>query len=234
MSTAINYDHHFSQLLINLNSLVITSFSNCSFICTNTPLLVLYCNSRQEKRDPVDDLVTDIGEFAICHVLYAMATWIPFKIHLTVTIVRLPSTREYLFGLNAPGHCLVRVCLLHCMRMQSRNGYARGYSQIMQHTHTHKAVIVEDNRTIIHTPQHNFLFSGWLLIEYAEYIEMSTALRVLRPDCARCFWYVISLVLMLVQCTHLRFVQWTTINISLRALDLNNFSRYKTYTFVDL
>ena len=44
------------------------------------------------------------------------------------------------FGLNAPGHCLVRVRLLHCMRVQLRYGYTRAYAQIMQHTHTHKAV----------------------------------------------------------------------------------------------
>ena len=44
------------------------------------------------------------------------------------------------FGFNAPGHCLVRACLLHCMRVRLRNGYTQDYPQIMQHTHTHKAV----------------------------------------------------------------------------------------------
>ena len=57
-----------------------------------------------------------------------------------VLILRLPSTREYLFGFNAPGHCLVRMRLLHCMRVQLRNGYTLAYAQIMQHTHTRKAV----------------------------------------------------------------------------------------------
>ena len=37
-----------------------------------------------------------------------------------------------IFGFDAPGHCLVRVRL--------RNRYTRAYAQIMQHTHTHKAV----------------------------------------------------------------------------------------------
>ena len=36
--------------------------------------------------------------------------------------------------------CLVRVCLLHCMCVRLRNGYTQAYAQIMQHTHTHKAV----------------------------------------------------------------------------------------------
>ena len=55
-------------------------------------------------------------------------------------MLRLPSTREWLFGFNTPGHCLVRTCLLHCMRVWLCNGYAQTYVQIMQHRHTHKAV----------------------------------------------------------------------------------------------
>ena len=39
-----------------------------------------------------------------------------------------------------PGHCLVHVCLLYCMPVRLRNGYTRVCTQIMQHTHTHKAV----------------------------------------------------------------------------------------------
>ena len=34
----------------------------------------------------------------------------------------------------------MRVRLLHCMRVRLRIGYTRAYAQIMQHTHTHKAV----------------------------------------------------------------------------------------------
>ena len=59
---------------------------------------------------------------------------------------------------NTPGHCLVRACLLHCMRVRLRNDYTQAYAQIMQHTHTHKAVtdalkptsysLVEGNQTI--------------------------------------------------------------------------------------
>ena len=69
------------------------------------------------------------------------------------TILRLPLTREQLFGFNAPDHCLVRACLLHCMRVRLHNGYTQhcmrvrlhngytqAYVQIMQHTHMHKAV----------------------------------------------------------------------------------------------
>ena len=59
---------------------------------------------------------------------------------LITPILRLPSTREQLFGFNVPGHCLVRACLLYCMRVQLCNGYTQAYAQIMQHTHTHKAV----------------------------------------------------------------------------------------------
>ena len=49
---------------------------------------------------------------------------------------------------------------------------------------------------VIHTLQLNFLLSDWLFIKYAEYIENvhctpRTAPR-LCPDCARCFWCVIS------------------------------------------
>ena len=39
-----------------------------------------------------------------------------------------------------PGHCLVCVRFLHCMRVRLHNGYTRAYAQIIQHTHTHKAV----------------------------------------------------------------------------------------------
>ena len=41
---------------------------------------------------------------------------------------------------NARSLGLVRVRLLHCMRVRLHNGYTRAYAQIMQHTHTHKAV----------------------------------------------------------------------------------------------
>ena len=59
---------------------------------------------------------------------------------------------------NTPGHCLVRACLLHCMNVRLRNGYTQAYVQIMQYTHTLKAVtgrveaksysLVEGNQTI--------------------------------------------------------------------------------------
>ena len=38
------------------------------------------------------------------------------------TNVRLPMTREYVFGFNTPYHCLVRVCLMQCMHVWLHNG----------------------------------------------------------------------------------------------------------------
>ena len=75
-----------------------------------------------------------------------------------ITIVWLPSTTEWLFGFNAPGHCLVRVRLLHCMRVLLRNGYTRAYAQRMQHTHTHKAVTgrVETKKLLSFRRQSNY------------------------------------------------------------------------------
>ena len=82
-----------------------------------------------------------------------------------VTILRLPSTREQLFGFNAPGHCLVRVRLLHCMRVRLRNGYTRAYAQIMQHTHTHKEVTgrVEAKKLLSRWRQSNY---SNMLVDY--------------------------------------------------------------------
>ena len=58
----------------------------------------------------------------------------------------------------------MHACLLHCMCVQLRNGYTQAYAQIMQHTHTHKAVTGhieakkllshEGNQTIVTTHQH--------------------------------------------------------------------------------
>ena len=71
-------------------------------------------------------------------------TWFPALWILSstseLTILPLPLTREQLFGFNAPDHCLVRVRMLHCMRVRLCNGYMRAYVQIMQHMHTHKAM----------------------------------------------------------------------------------------------
>ena len=43
-----------------------------------------------------------------------------------------------------------------------------------------------------------------------------------------------ALILMFVQCTHIRCVHWASINISRRALDLNYFSQKKAYAFIEL
>ena len=55
-------------------------------------------------------------------------------------IVWLPSTREYLFGFNASGHCLVRVRMLHYVRVGLRITITQSHMHAMQQTHTHKAV----------------------------------------------------------------------------------------------
>ena len=70
----------------------------------------------------------------------------------------LPSTRELTFGFNAPGHCLVHACLLHCMRVWLHNGYTQAYAQIMQHTHMHKAVTgcVEAKKLLSRRRQSNY------------------------------------------------------------------------------
>ena len=62
------------------------------------------------------------------------------------------------FGFNAPGHCLVRECLLHCMSVRLRNGYTQTYEQIMQHTHTLKAVTgrVEAKKLLSRRRQSNY------------------------------------------------------------------------------
>ena len=67
------------------------------------------------------------------------------------------------FGFNAPGHCLVSVRLLHCMRVRLRNGYTRAYAQIMQHTHTHKTVTgrVEARKLLSRRRQSNYSEEIW-------------------------------------------------------------------------
>ena len=50
------------------------------------------------------------------------------------------------------------VRLLHCMRVRLHNGYTRAYSQIMQHTHMHKAVTecVEAKKLLSRRRQSNY------------------------------------------------------------------------------
>ena len=82
------------------------------------------------------------------------------------TILRLPSTREQRFDFNAPGHCLVRVRLLHCMHVRLCNGYTRAYAQIMQHTHTHKAVTgrVEVKKLLSRGRQSNYSLNLFFML----------------------------------------------------------------------
>ena len=48
--------------------------------------------------------------------------------------------------------------LLHCMRVGLHNGYTQAYAQMMQHTHTHKAVTgcLEANKWLSHRRQSNY------------------------------------------------------------------------------
>ena len=52
----------------------------------------------------------------------------------------------------------MRACLLYCMRVRLRNGYTQAYAQIMQHTHTHKAVTgpVEAKKLLSRRRQSNY------------------------------------------------------------------------------
>ena len=85
----------------------------------------------------------DISLFLPGMVL-TLGTYIPIAFDERVTV-----------WLQPPGHCLVHVRLLHCMHVQLRNGYTRAYAQIMQHTHTPKALtlksysLVAGNQSIV-------------------------------------------------------------------------------------
>ena len=52
----------------------------------------------------------------------------------------------------------VRACLLHCMRVRLRNGNTQVYVQIMQYTHTYKAVTerVEAKKLLSRRRQSNY------------------------------------------------------------------------------
>ena len=65
------------------------------------------------------------------------------------------------FWLQRARHFLVHVRLLHCMRVWLRNGYTWAYVQIMQHTHTHKAVTgrVETKKLLSRRRQSNYSIS---------------------------------------------------------------------------
>ena len=55
-------------------------------------------------------------------------------------IVWLPLTREQHFGCNASGHCLMRVRMLHYLRVGLRIIITQTNTRTMQQTHTHKSV----------------------------------------------------------------------------------------------
>ena len=96
------------------------------------------------------------------HTWKQMQTKCPHDIGLMYDLLYTPIAfdERVTFGFNAPGHCLVRVRLLHCMRVQLRNGITQAYAQIMQHTHTHthKAVTgrIEAKMLLSHRRQSNY------------------------------------------------------------------------------
>ena len=67
--------------------------------------------------------------------------------------------------INAPGHCIVRACLLHCLHVRLCNSYTQAYAQIMKHAHTHKAVTghVDANKSLSRRRQSNYSTNCWLL-----------------------------------------------------------------------
>ena len=73
------------------------------------------------------------------------------------SIVPLPSMRVS-FGFSAPGHCLVRACLLHCMRVRLPVGYMWTCAQITQHTQAHKAVTrrIKGKKLLSHQKQSHY------------------------------------------------------------------------------
>ena len=92
------------------------------------------------------------------------------------------------FCFNAPGHCLVRACMLHCMRVRLCNGYTQAYVQIMQHTHMHKAVtrhveakkllsLIEGNQTIGMSTIYDQLVSWNFRKKYGKYWKESSHAR---------------------------------------------------------
>ena len=78
--------------------------------------------------------------------------------------LRRKSNFPALFGFNAPDHCLVRACLLHCMRVRFRNGYTQAFAHLMQYTHTHKAVTgrIEAKKLLSRRRQSNYSFCSCL------------------------------------------------------------------------
>ena len=65
-------------------------------------------------------------------------------------------------------HCLVRVRLLHCMRVRLCNGYTWTYVQIMQHSHMHKTVTgcVEAKKLLSRRRQLNYTLLFFCLFSH--------------------------------------------------------------------
>ena len=80
-----------------------------------------------------------------CNTLWSYSgvmihTWPLLSLEIRNINTPIAFDERVTFWLHPPSHCLVHVRLLHFMRVRLRNGYTRTYAQIMQRTHTHKAV----------------------------------------------------------------------------------------------
>ena len=89
-----------------------------------------------------------------------------YNLILVVYYTPIAFNEKVSFWLQSPGHCLVRVRLLHCMRVRLRNGYMQAYAQIMYHTRTHKAVTrrVEAKKLLSRRRQSKYSMHQMLLL----------------------------------------------------------------------
>ena len=117
-----------------------------SLTCLSLPTVAEFVKLTQSIVVEAQRQSTDLYKVQLCNwQFFVVSTAIyvvkVYECHpLDFIIVRLPSTREYIFlASTRRNNCLVRVCLLHCMRVRLRNGYMQAYAQIMHYTHTHKA-----------------------------------------------------------------------------------------------
>ena len=85
-----------------------------------------------------------------------------------------------------PGHCLVHVRLMHCMRVWLRNGYTQAYVQVMQHTHSHKAVAgrAEAKKLLSRRRQSNY--NNIFLWPESEYITKKKVISKISVDPILC------------------------------------------------
>ena len=110
----------------------------------------------------------DSGSLRFCRTIESKgnfpSVWLYLKINICYTPIAF--NERVTFWLQPPGHCLVRVRLLHCMSVQLHNGCTRPYVQIMQHTDTQKAVPrrVEAKKLLSHRRQSKYSSDLFYLI----------------------------------------------------------------------